>query len=322
MSKEILIIISKILRGKSSSRETKQFNEWFDKDLSQSGSVWDTESINKSKVEQDLWNKIRKGIEPDEKKQSFSIEIGHWKIAATIILTFGLFLAWTLVKPVLKEIPSEGNSMLVFENGIGSFKKVRLPDGSLVHLNHNSQIRVSENFSENRYVELEGEAFFEVERDTLHPFRIQTKELLTEVLGTSFLIQNEKDQPELVVVKTGLVKVSDQSQEVFMLQPNKKLEYSSGRGELAEVLQDDPVFAWLEEKLIFENTDMISLKGILEEWYGVKINLTIPDANTCRITGIYKKQSLENLLELIQYSIPMSFEIEGTEVSLKIKNCH
>src|SRR5690606_22174812 len=132
----------------------------------------------------------------------------------SIILLVGIGLV------AMKMLPSDTpksmeTKFLAFENSKGMIKKVRLPDGSVVSLFHDTNIQVAENFSENRLVKLSGEAFFEVKRDTLHPFRVESANLTTEVLGTSFLIKNLADQEEIVAVKTGLVKVSDHTDTPF-----------------------------------------------------------------------------------------------------------
>src|SRR5690606_7577189 len=57
-----------------------------------------------------------------------------------------------------------------------------------------------------REVKLEGEAFFDVARDTLKPFIVRTTQLTTRVLGTSFSIKaNVDDEVVTVSVKTGKV---------------------------------------------------------------------------------------------------------------------
>ena len=313
-------IVSKMLRGKASKEEVQKFNSWYNKGIDTPWHIQDYKKRNKDQVQSEMLQNIQKATRsriPDlSPKQSF---LG-WKIAASIIILIGVGLFATKLMPSENSVIQE-SKLLTFENGKGMIKKVSLPDGSAVSLFHDTKIQVSENFSENRLVILSGEAFFEVKRDTVHPFRVETSTLTTEVLGTSFLIKNIQDVQEIVAVKTGLVKVSDSLDSMFMLTPNLRLDYSDHVGTVSTMPISDPLFAWTEDILVFDETPMKEMVKMLEDWYGVMITTDLNASNTCRISGTYEKQSLENLLQLIRYSIPITYEINAKNVILTFKNC-
>lgn len=313
-------IVSKILRGKASKEEVQEFNSWYDKGVGTEWHIQDYKKRNKGQVESEILQNIHRATGPllpdSPPKQGFS----GWKIAASIILFFGIGLY------AIEMLPSDTpksleTTFLTFENAKGMIKKVKLPDGSVVSLFHDTNIQVAENFSENRLVKLSGEAFFEVERDTLHPFRVESANLTTEVLGTSFLIKNLADQEEIVAVITGLVKVSDHTDTAFMLTPNLRLDYSNQKGSVSAMPENDPLLAWTEDVIVFENTPMHKMIETLEDWYGVEISDDLKPSNTCQISGTFEKQSLENLLQLIQYSIPITYKIDAKNVTLTFNNC-
>ena len=313
-------IVSKMLRGKASKEEVQKFNSWYNQGIDTPWHIQDYKKRNKDQVESEMLQNIQKATRsriPDSSpKQSF---LG-WKIAASIIILIGVGLFATKLMPSENSVIQE-SKLLTFENGKGMIKKVSLPDGSAVSLFHDTKIQVSENFSENRLVILSGEAFFEVKRDSLHPFRVETATLTTEVLGTSFLIKNQPDEQEVVAVKTGLVKVSDPLDSIFMLTPNLRLDYSDQGGAVSTMPKSDPLFAWTEDIIVFDETPMQEMLNTLEDWYGVKISTDLKASNTCRISGTYENQNLENLLQLIQYSIPITYEIDAKNVTLNFKNC-
>ena len=122
-------------------------------------------------------------------------------------------------------------------------------------------------------------------------------------------------------MKTGLVKVSDPLDSIFMLTPNLRLEYSDLVGTISTIPKSDPLFAWTEDVIVFDNTQMKEMIKTLEDWYGVKITSDLQASNTCQISGTYEEQSLENLLQLIQYSIPITYEIDAKDVTITFKNC-
>ncbi|REG90945.1 FecR family protein [Algoriphagus antarcticus] len=313
-------ILSKILRGKASKEELHQFNSWYAKEVESEWHIQDYKKRNKEQVESEMLQIIRRAtrtqIPNTPPKQNFS----GWKIAACIAMLIGIGLLVLNTTPFATSERVE-TTFLTFENAKGMIKKVRLPDGSMVSLFHDTHIQVDENFSENRLVRLSGEAFFEVKRDTLHPFRVESANLTTEVLGTSFLIKNLTNQQEVVAVKSGLVKVSDQVDSIYVLTPNLRLAYSNQVGAVSIIPENDPLFAWTEDVIVFDKTSMTEMIKILEDWYGVKITDNLEASNTCQISGTYEKQSLENLLQLIQYSIPITYQIDAKNATLTFKNC-
>lgn len=90
---------------------------------------------------------------------------------------------------------------------------VYLPDSSKVWLNINSRITYPRNFAA-RKVTLDGEAFFQVRKDT-NDFTVATEHTFTRVLGTSFNVKEEGDTLVTVTVAEGTVKLSkrDSSEE-------------------------------------------------------------------------------------------------------------
>ncbi|MDR7129235.1 ferric-dicitrate binding protein FerR (iron transport regulator) [Algoriphagus sp. 4150] len=313
-------IISRILRGKASKEELQQFNSWYGKGIDSAWHIHDYKKRNKAQVESEMLQNIQRATRAQLPRVAPKQEFAIWKIAAGLALLVGI--GFVAIRSVQSTVPETVEiNYLAFENSKGMIKKVRLPDGSIVSLFHDTNIQVAENFSQNRLVKLSGEAFFEVKRDTLHPFRVESANLTTEVLGTSFLIKNLVNQAELIAVKTGQVKVSDQVDSVFMLTPNLRLDYSDQVGSVSSMPENDPLFAWTKDVIVFDTTSMAEMIKTLEDWYGVKITHNLTVANSCEISGTYEKQSLENLLQLIQYSIPMSYHIDGKNVTLSFKNC-
>ncbi|WPR73792.1 FecR family protein [Algoriphagus sp. NG3] len=313
-------IIFRILRGKASKEEVRQFNSWYDQGMDAKWQIQDYKNRSKEQVEEELLQKIKKSAHLHSHNPVSKRDFAGWKVAACTVFLIGIGL---LAVKLSSSIPAEDSepAFITFENGYGMIKNVRLPDGSTVSLFHNSTIKVAKNFSENRLISLSGEAFFEVKKDTLHPFRVESANLTTEVLGTSFLIRNQPDQQEVVAVKTGLVKVSDQVDSVFMLTPNLRLDYVEKAGAVSTIAENDPLFFWTEDILVFHNTPMKEMIKTLEEWYGVKIIADLKSSNSCKISGTYENQSLESILQLIQYSIPLQYQIHEKNVTLTFKNC-
>ena len=75
----------------------------------------------------------------------------------------------------------------------GSKGEFQLPDGTKVWLNASSRLTYPETFDRReRRVTLEGEAYFEVARNTSHPFVVDMNRMEIEVLGTTFDARYER----------------------------------------------------------------------------------------------------------------------------------
>lgn len=86
-----------------------------------------------------------------------------------------------------------------------SYESVKLPDGSVVLLNHNSSITYDKDFDP-RQVHLSGEAYFKV-TPADRPFTVITELGEIEVLGTKFNVDSSEDELE-VEVESGKVELT------------------------------------------------------------------------------------------------------------------
>lgn len=89
-------------------------------------------------------------------------------------------------------------------------RQFELSDGTKVWLSPHSKLTYPSNFKGNeRLVNLDGEAFFEVAHDFSHPFIIKTGKVNTRVLGTSFSLSAYASEEDIdVTLLTGKVAVS------------------------------------------------------------------------------------------------------------------
>jgi transmembrane sensor len=196
-----------------------------------------------------------------------------------------------------------------------------LTDGSVVRLNANSTLRFPEEFKGmKREVYLQGEAFFEVQKDSLRPFIIHTGDVHTQVLGTSFNIKTSVSQI-IVAVATGKVKVTSGARTEFLLPKDKITYWLQDNYWKREKTDLERELAWKSNTIIIENKTLREAADILEKWYGVHISFENNAIKNCRITGKYKNESLENVLKAISYSTETKFTLKQKEVMLYGKGC-
>lgn len=165
-----------------------------------------------------------------------------------------------------------------------SVKKVILPDGTRVWLNADTRLTYPSLLTGNqRRIRLNGEAFFEVAKDALRPFIVETDALLTQVIGTSFCINTRPaDGISHITLQTGAIQLLQTTGEKLVaLRPGQQAVYSqhTNRIEVREVNVDEYT-SWRFDLMVMSNMDVSSIINRIEDLYNVKIKM-----DTFQLTG-------------------------------------
>lgn len=231
--------------------------------------------------------------------------------AASVVLLLGL---WWLIGP--------SDSVNVYADA--DVKQVRLQDGSIVYLRKGSSLTYFRDYGKkDREVMLNGEAFFDVQRDTTKPFRVVAGNADVQVLGTSFNV-DESDNIVELIVKTGLVKFgwSGNSDSAILVSAGERAVFNEGA--LSKTRNTDENFnAWQSKKLLFNNTPLAQVATTLSDYYNVKITLSKQAAvqlSAASLTAQFNDQSLSSVLQEI--SLITSYRIQQVsegkyEISIK-----
>jgi transmembrane sensor len=319
-------LIVRYLSNEASSEEQLQLFEWISQDnlhqklFNEYCDLWSKSYKPSFKFDlQQGLHRLHARLEEEEfapKKKPFA---GWLKIAASVSILFVASLAVYFLGKY-----TESASVIDYAeriNAAGEKTTIQLSDGSIVLLNTNSTLRFPKTFKGmKREVFLEGEAFFEVEKDSLHPFIVHTNTVSTQVLGTTFNV-NSTTISVAVSVATGKVRVIEGNTTELLL-PQQKITYlfveKNWNREETNLEQE---LAWKNNTLIIEEKNLAEAAAILENWYGAKISFANAALKNCRITGKYKNESLENVLRAISYSSEIQFELNNKEVTLFGKGC-
>ena len=244
-----------------------------------------------------------------------------YRIATILVLSFGL--SWFLSPaPRLAKTTLENTNTVWIEKRTQPGEKLQLTlgDGSRVWMNSNSRFSFPERFdSMERRVILEGEAYFEVEKDSLKPFHVETDGLITTVLGTTFNIQNQVEEFIDVSLLKGEVMVAEKgSAKAVWLKPGEALHHHLGSGEQkVEIFDPLLVLAWKEGWIRFDQASLEEVVLTLENWYGVDIRLINTKPKAWKFSGEYQEQTLEQVLHSMAYIKSFEFSINEKVVQLK-----
>ena len=147
-----------------------------------------------------------------------------------------------------------------------------LGDGTTVRLNAASTIHFPIDFGDvPRVVELEGEAFFEV-KSTGQPFIIKTRDMLIEVMGTSFNVSSYADETcSSVTLVNGSVKVEAHHHDSsFVLTSSEQVLFDRNTGNFS-VRQVDisSYIAWNNGMFYFKDWTLEEIMHYLSRWYDI-----------------------------------------------------
>ncbi len=236
------------------------------------------------------------------------------KAAASILITIGI--GWVIY---LNQFAPRWTT---YSSG-DVIMEYRLADGSTVTLNENSVLRVNQDMTEERAIELEGEAFFDVQRDASRPFIISTGEIHVEVLGTSFNVQSTNSFTN-VSVASGRVKVSesDLQSNHEILAKGESATFQNDTGQLSKALVNENYLAWKTGVFTFNDTPVKDAIQMLADHYDIRIQFEGEGINNCKITSVFDNQSWEEII--LEFGLIHSLEFKTQEdgiVLVKGGNC-
>lgn len=228
------------------------------------------------------------------------------RVAAMIVVAFGLGYFWQSEK-------TEGSiAMQTISVPAGQCVNVTLPDGSNIWLNAQTTIQYPVSFNkENRQVKLDGEAYFDVTKDSKRPFIVNTKECSVEVLGTKFNIDaySSRDKFETVLME-GSVKVSmlDDPTQAVSLKPNNKVYRSNGKL-LTQKVSNYERYRWKEGLICFVDEPFKVVMEDFEKFYGLTIVVNNQKVTQYLYTGKFKQtDGVDYALSLLQKNIHFTYQ--------------
>lgn len=196
--------------------------------------------------------------------------------------------------------------------------RLRLSDGTLIHLNVDSQIEYPKGFlADTRTVRLEGEAYFEVTPDADRPFEVITAGAVTRVLGTMFTVEARSDTASArVAVREGRIAIGSRTDSVRLELGAGELGAVSPSGNLSRRRPQaiDHHFRWIDGQLAFRAAPLREVATRLGRWYGADIRIADPSIAGRRLTATFEHESLDEALSAIALSLHVRPERDGSTV--------
>lgn len=228
------------------------------------------------------------------------------------------------------------------ETGVGSFRKLDLPDGSIVHLNTNSAIDTHFTATERRVQLARGEVFFAVAKDATRPFVVVVDDIAVRAVGTAFNVRQHADAVEVLVTE-GRVHVDDtrsgQSALVAPAAPTpaeppllvagervvvrlKPPAEMSIKGATIERLAPPAVqraLAWQESRLEFDGVPLAEVASEFNRYNRRQLVIVDPQLGARRFSGTFRADGYESLVRLLETDFGVSASDQGREIVLRLQ---
>ncbi|HKZ37551.1 MAG TPA: FecR domain-containing protein, partial [Chryseolinea sp.] len=193
-------------------------------------------------------------------------------------------------------------------------------DGSLVTLNANSLIKLSDSWmsEDDREVFLQGEAFFNVVKTSDHrSFKVKTAEGITvEVLGTTFNV-NTRRENLTVYLQSGKVNLQSDA-DIIALLPGQQANYNKALQKVFVSLEDlkeaENRLAWKSNLYIINDLPLSMVARDIEDNFGRQVILLDSTLSNRRVTAKVPAGDINILLKVLAEALEIEIEQKNNQV--------
>ena len=206
-------------------------------------------------------------------------------------------------------------------NSSQSILQDTLPDGSAIYLNQLAQITYQTSETRQRIVNLKGEAFFRVKRDTLRPFVVYAGIGGVKVLGTSFQVKLRENCDIAVDVNSGRVElfrpdsITNDTLHLILTKGESGL-ISKQQDTIIRLASKSSAFFWFDKRLSFRNKPLNDVFEVLEACYGIKIKADNPTIGNLYYSSSFIDEDVEKVIQVISNTFDLTYTKEGDTFTL------
>jgi transmembrane sensor len=324
VNKFLSIQLSKFQQNRLGEKQTQLIDEWFnEKEAAENKPQVLLEDNSKTELQEALFTKILEGIAKENVKHWY--QYNGLKVAVLLLVLSSVSFLLFMKKGTLEQ---NQVTYQIYETHNGEVKKITLPDGSSIWMNAATLIKVPQKFTsfKTREIKLEqGEAFFQVKRDTLKPFQIKTGKYLTTVLGTSFNIRSYPGESSYqVAVITGKVKVEKMMANRLQLLSGglikgQALNFDEQTNQSVIKKRDtENLMAWTSSKNLFlENMSLIQIGKALERQYGIPVEVHLGNEERLKYTIAFSEPEIKGAIKQLALKTGINYQLTNHSLIIK-----
>jgi len=221
----------------------------------------------------------------------------------------GKTLSYTLVNA--DKEPGGSASLNRLTVPIGKDYKITLSDGTEVWLNSATSLQFPFRFTgKTREINISGEAYLKVARNTKQPFLVHTQNGTIQVLGTSFNINDYDPGVLKVALVEGAVRVKAGEKEL-VVKPGKEAVYTVNKGIQVQAFDEEDVLAWRSGKYYFYDATLEEIISVLPRWYGIQVVIDNPSLSRERFTGMMdRNKPVQKFLDALSQTMKIRYTLD------------
>jgi transmembrane sensor len=230
-------------------------------------------------------------------------------LAAVIGVVSVALLGWWMVTQLLLQ-----KSYLT---GHGEQRIVLLDDGSVLHINSDSRVRVDYTDTHREIVMEQGQALFRVARDEVRPFRVRAGGMEVVAVGTEFDVRRLRDEVLVTVVEGSVAVLKVVSSKLASTDAAKTpAPLQLAAGQQARVANDlphtvrravdvravdvRPAVAWAEQKIMFERETLQNVAAEFNRYGATQLSIEDGQIARLRISGVFNAYDLDSFVLYLQ----------------------
>jgi ferric-dicitrate binding protein FerR (iron transport regulator) len=307
------LILHRYFKGIASRKEEELILEWVE------ASEENTKTFRKERMLYDISLFSNEKQQTNTTKKNRMLYIAKWsfRIAASVLVLLSCALLFNEYNY------SRSSQLQIVAVPAGQRAEVVLADGTKVWLNSRSTLTYAADFGrKNRSVELDGEAYFEVVKNSGIPFFVNTEHNKIKVVGTSFNVSAYKgsDEFETALVE-GIVDIYNRKDDRMIAKLTKDQFFVAEGNNYRKIsLHSHEFLRWKEGLYCFDDTPFKNLLDKLEKYYNVNITVENPAILDYQCTGKFKENDgVEHILKVIRKDHLFSYTITENKDSIVIR---
>lgn len=337
---KFLLLLTKKLSGDISTEESELIKQAIKRDenykqlADKLTKYFKQNKTKNSKVDQlrSTWTKIAKA-ENESFEGTFDYNPAQTSKFNTVgLLKIAAVLALVITSALIAFQFSQKHTKPELDTFVASHQKSfrQLEDGTQVWLNKNSSISYNKAFGKaKREITLQGEAYFDVVKNSAVPLFIHVGDFDIEVKGTAFNVNAYSGKPSVqVALVRGSILVTNRldTNAKVLLKPNQKLiipnTFAKGKSShfLVVPIQASSLLSetkWISDTLIFHKEKLKDLAIQLEKKYELKIEIRSALLKEKRFSGTFTNETIQQVLDALKLSYPLTYTISNKLVIIK-----
>ncbi len=315
-------LIIGFLQDTLSEGEKDLFYTWLDADVANKELFFEIKAVYDASRSQDIPMDIQESWKRLLTKRKRSRRyVSLWrKVASYAAVALVAVASTALYFRMTKEVPAVVATQYIGGDGLEA-DVVVLPDGTRVSLGSKTNFVYNSDYGKSaRQVSLDGEAYFEVARQKDKPFIVEINGQKVEALGTKFnVMAYATDSLFSTTLLEGAVRLfTENHSQRITLQPDQQLVYNRNTDKVdVRQVEASQFTAWTTGYYYFPEQRLESILYRLSHVLGVEFTVHSPRLNNTVFTGtFYRGQSIKNIMEIINLSIPIRYKIVDHHVTI------